>query len=419
MKSTKILNMFKIIAAFASVKNYKKDKINVQYIEDVVASTTLYTKDIDFSKLNQLIKLLGENTLITHNKKLIVINVGFYTDYRANILINNDRLKLIDFSIYLLLKNISVTYKDIFDYKREIAMIEKYKMREANNDKLEGRNSYKIDEEQLLNLNYLLKLDIIKLLFEEENLNSLSIEYDLIFIFNNITWRNIVTLFKLKGINLYGGSSNRRHLLSTVQAQLTTFLLLLNDLKLNKHLIYHSFKIFSNFNNNIERYLLEKINTKVSFEEILELKRLEPESEKYFVSKHNLLMNFTLTLMNLKKNIEISNYEKLELEKTKSEKEIRLKELIGGSYSGQLREKKLRNTHKAIEELNLKLKEQLDNITKFEKEIKDITSYLYNVDTNLFYENGEFKLNRSIKLSQENNLMDITSTENELNNIET
>ena len=279
-------------------------------------------------------------------------------------------------------------------------MIENYKKNKLKIDNFEGVNSYTVKDEQLFNFNYLFKLDIFKLLFEKENLNSLSIEYDLIFIFNDITWRNIVTLFKLKGINLYGGSSNRRHLLSTVQAQLTTFLLFLNDLNLDKNLIYNSFNELSVTNNKIDRFIVENVNSKISFKNLSELKVSSPDSDLYFLYKHNLLMNISLRLLNLITDIETSKNENISLQHIKSEKEKNLVSFINGQYSGKLQEKKIRNTRKTIEELDLKLKEILDKITNSEKEIKDITSYLFFLDKNLFYDNGEFKLNRSIKLCQ-------------------
>lgn len=64
------------------------------------------------------------------------------------------------------------------------------------------------------NFNYLIKLNLLHL-FENESLKDLQEKYKLIFIFEDISWSNIVLLFKTKGINLYGGSDSRRHILST------------------------------------------------------------------------------------------------------------------------------------------------------------------------------------------------------------
>jgi hypothetical protein len=72
-----------------------------------------------------------------------------------------------------------------------------------------------------------------------------SICQDSVFIFRNIRWSSIVLLFKLKGIDISGGTSSKRHLLSTVDATLKEFLDLFygyNTNFINKHIIYESFK---------------------------------------------------------------------------------------------------------------------------------------------------------------------------------
>jgi hypothetical protein len=48
-------------------------------------------------------------------------------------------------------------------------------------------------------------------------------------------------MFKIRGINLYGGSITRRHLLSSVQANLVNFLLLIQGFNFDYKLIYKSF----------------------------------------------------------------------------------------------------------------------------------------------------------------------------------
>ena len=66
-------------------------------------------------------------------------------------------------------------------------------------------------------------------------------------------------LFKVKGVNVYGGSSNRRHLLSTVQAQLMSFLLLINDFSVDSDLVYRSFNDVTTSNKKIDYQLIDYI----------------------------------------------------------------------------------------------------------------------------------------------------------------
>lgn len=83
-----------------------------------------------------------------------------------------------------------------------------------------------------------------------------SICQDSVFIFRNIDWSYLILLFKIKGIDISGGSNTKRHILSTVDATLKEFLDLFygyNTNFINKHIIYESFK-------NKDGYLSSFIN---------------------------------------------------------------------------------------------------------------------------------------------------------------
>jgi hypothetical protein len=60
-------------------------------------------------------------------------------------------------------------------------------------------------------------------------------------------------MFKSINIQVYGGSGTKRHLLSTVQARLTGFLYLLNDMNIDKSIIYESFNKPSAVNSKITK----------------------------------------------------------------------------------------------------------------------------------------------------------------------
>ena len=117
----------------------------------------------------------------------------------------------------------------------------------------------------MYNINYLYKLLLVELYSNVAKIkpNEILMEYDIVFVFDSIYWENLVGVFKNLGISLYGGSSTRRHLLSTVQATLVKFLFLLNNYNLDKLAVYNSFiyvnKKNKKFNNDIHYLKIFKI----------------------------------------------------------------------------------------------------------------------------------------------------------------
>ena len=73
--------------------------------------------------------------------------------------------------------------------------------------------------------------------FLKDNMNN----YNIIFIFEGLIWSNILFLFNLLGITIYGGSNTRRHLLSTVQLSLVKFLELITNFNIDLKIIYNIF----------------------------------------------------------------------------------------------------------------------------------------------------------------------------------
>jgi hypothetical protein len=72
-----------------------------------------------------------------------------------------------------------------------------------------------------------------------------SILQDSVFIFYNLKWNSIVLFFKLRNIEISGGTISKRHLLDTVSSTLKEFLDLFYDYNtnfINKYIIYESFK---------------------------------------------------------------------------------------------------------------------------------------------------------------------------------
>jgi len=103
-----------------------------------------------------------------------------------------------------------------------------------------------------------------------------SICQDSVFIFRNIDWSNLIFLFKLKGIDISGGSNTKRHMLSTVDATLKEFLDLFygyNTNFINKHIIYESFK-------NKDAYLSSHINLNSYKDALNTIKELKDSFKK-------------------------------------------------------------------------------------------------------------------------------------------
>lgn len=392
------LKSFKIIASFASINVTPQHTKSVNYknqlIDNVVASCVLYDKEIDFEKFHSLIELLGKHTSINNNKKTIIINVGYYSDLKASLIFNSEYLKVIDFSIYSLLKNINLNNSDALALRSKMQRIEESKV-------MSESNTYKFSEGEDKTLSYLIKLGVLNLLFDNENnenIESLSIEYDLIFIFNDISWDLIVSLFKLRGINLYGGSSSRRHLLSTVQARLTSFLFLLNDLQIDNNIIYRSFNEFTIYNAKIDRLIVNNIANSITGLGLLEYKKSYPDSKTYLILKHNMIMNLCLRLLSFENEINLIKYEISVLKSSLRDNENR-KTILSNNYSGSFLEKKLENIIKNNNIITEKCNEHTLNLSEISKTIDIIISYLFDLEHSLFSENGEFKLIKSFKLS--------------------
>lgn len=168
-----------------------------------------------------------------------------------------------------------------------------------NNIINENRNI--LNEKNLKNFGYLFKLNLIDLIGNED-LITMNIEYNLIFIFNNIAWSNIVYLFKIYGINLYGGSNSRRHLLSTVQTKLVSFLMLLNDLAIDYNSIYKSFNEINSSTARIEYEFLNMIRSRkpLTLDILRELsKREDFSSNEHYYIHSNLMVTMYLNIRDI------------------------------------------------------------------------------------------------------------------------
>nr|QWO71400.1 RNA polymerase [Lyophyllum semitale] len=98
--------------------------------------------------------------------------------------------------------------------------------------------------------------------FKDKKLSSRTV-----YIFEDISWENIVLLLKLSDLYISGGSSSKRHLISTVQVNLIEFLLALENFNIDLSIIYNSFKedFFSKSSIDLNKYNHQKNLTDKDF----------------------------------------------------------------------------------------------------------------------------------------------------------
>jgi hypothetical protein len=243
---------------------------------------------------------------------------------------------------------------------------------------------------------------------------------DSVFIFRNIPWNIIVFLFKIRGIDISGGSSPKRHMLTTVDATLKEFLDLLynyNTNFINKNILYESFK-------DKNRYLSSLINLD-NYNDILEFnieidnmlltqlkwKDIGKFIEEFYEKKNNFNLDiynqfkfklYILTFKNicfywLIENITdnckkiIKKGQKLEKELNKLNLDISILEKnLSSAFNNEVKELKEKiselNNYKSINEDKIEKNwlELNEELKKIEEEIKDKSIIdLYNMIINL------------------------------------
>lgn len=353
---------FKLIASFASLQ--ESNKTNDRKI---VASIIRYTKDINFKNASELINNLSENTSYIKNTKYLVFNVNDYFKMEASLKINLKNFKVVNINpieiINLILKN-----KENFSEKAENSVSQ-------------------------FDLNYFFKLICLNLFFKNDSEFKLNLsDYNVIFIFNNITWSNIVFIFKIVQITIYGGSSSRRHLLSTVQSNLVSFLYLINDMYLDTSIIYDSFKQETSSSAKIDKEVVKLVRDK-GIEHVNSKNENNSQNLNYILWL-NAKYNIYFTIVN-KITKYLESYREIEqiLKDIASDKIRNTKySQIGGAW-GAKKQQSINKRHvKNAESL------KISNLT-LENLSLDITTQinsLYNLDRELFDEKGVCKLNHSI-----------------------
>lgn len=279
-------------------------------------------------------------------------------------------------------------------------------------DKSEKMISYKHSEylfEYNLTVNdflfYLNEIDNYTGLFEDvfgkinnEKKDFNSLNNDVLFIFEDIEWYNVVLMFKTKNIMISGGTITRRHKINTAEVNLITFLMYLENFKLNRNLIYENYKddLLKNFyDENNSKELINNFNERnQQLNHSLIKNMIKKENEILLINQENIIKGIETKISEIEN--EIKNISSILL----SELEVRNKKLT----KKDLRNIKNKNLSK-INVMKEKLKIKLSNLNKNLVKNKDLLTI---EKANLF------KIKNKIELMSQNKEYSVLRSENKI-----
>lgn len=390
----------KIIASLSSI-NLSKIKNNGIFLENVVSSITYYEREIDFNDVLKTITEIKPMQLIK-NYKFIVINIGLnFSEVTPTVIMDSTSLKVININ---LISFLSMVNKDLFKSFENYLSSREYEDKQYDTIKKEYNKTikkYYEDKESfnmINNFNYLIKLNLLHL-FENESLKDLQEKYKLIFIFEDISWSNIVLLFKTKGINLYGGSDSRRHILSTVEAKLMNFLLLINHFYIDYNAIYVSQTKYAETSAKYEKIITEFLNGEKTYVELI----LSDKSHFNYKNnveffRLNVFLHVYMKLCEILGDMDPYLYKiAVKNREIESARERIQRYSTTGSHLSYA-PIKISRAAKIINELKKEILKIEEDLLLFKPEFTRYANALYRIDVNLFNENGVCKLNDRIEV---------------------
>lgn len=368
-------NNLRIIASLAKITEKENKNSNLK----IIASILQYPYEININEIKIIIEKLNKNTNFFFNSKFIVIHLCSWDDnLEGNLLLNLNNFKYIKFNIFRFIKIFlnnenNKNINELFMFKH---LIEK-----CITNKIEFKN---INDLNVLNF------------FLKDNMNN----YNIIFIFEGLIWSNILFLFNLLGITIYGGSNTRRHLLSTVQLSLVKFLELITNFNIDPKIIYNSFNNLSDLNSKYDKNLINIINNcLLNNTKVIETFKFSENYEFYL--KLNLLLKIILELLNSIKNLEILINNNLELNNNILNDKKQIEKYTNSNYSHKFSSKKIRNATKRIINYNEQIYNNKNDIIEIEKNIKNniILIYIIENKNNFFDNKGIFNYDNRIKIN--------------------
>lgn len=351
---------------------YDIDIENLNYTVDFLSKTHFFQKSkflvINFNYNQRTSLLKGEHPhlsrqsrergsgVLINNKDVKFLNVNFFEFISVLLLSRNSETKVYDNIIYTLNRIINSSKSEKFNHKN---------IRDFNSLYLKDNNDY----------------------------------FNVIFIFNDITWSNIKLIFKIMDINIYGGTITRRHLLSTVELGLVKFLLLLHNMYIDPSVIFKSFNELSSYN---AKYDKSVINLVKNLPETLdEIDTLDIQYGNELILKLNIITNLFLQIIDVIKDLNLIEERILNLEGELKRTKERLYDLENKDIDVSHKPKKIYNCRENInkfkEEIQKLESESLDLKTKLESNGLN----LYFVYSGFFDEDGYFIFSDKLKISEE------------------
>jgi hypothetical protein len=351
MKNLNLINPCIMVSVAKIENNENKNKKNLQ----VVGSIIKYSGEINIESIEKTSSFLSQYTRFFEKNKFIIIHLNFWDNYYKDTccLLDIENVKYLSGNIFKFIDEIKQGGKNLDQLVRLF----------NDNMPYGGYSVAKALDRLFLNENFLLK--------DSMGYNNL------IFIFDGMPLSVITFFLRIIGVTIYGGSSNRRHLLSTVHKSLVMFLELLNEMCVDPDIIYESYKDVevsnaAKYDNNFIKLLdrVYKPSNEIDKQEaISELNKIvELGSESYTLyTKLNLLF---ISYLKIFENIGLIRSIRKELSTLDPE-----------------------NKHQVGRIESLKA-----SISKLEEGIQVVGHSLYKFDKNLFNENGEFVYDSDIKL---------------------
>src|ERR1700742_1616348 len=227
------MNKYNIIMALARTNSAKRN--DTERLK-LISSVTKYYGEINTYELKVNVENLIQKTEFFYENNERVIETPQFKYIRLNILV--------------LLQNLWLEYNNSARTEAFQLFFDRIKRIRNYDDYVSATFDYSLKTGRDI---------LVGNIFDNKNFNKYN---NIIFIFNNIPYKNCLLLLKTAGISIHGGIGTRRHILSTVQASLTSFLLLLNNFKIDYNQIYKNFS---------DSDIREKDFNEVKFSEIINL----------------------------------------------------------------------------------------------------------------------------------------------------
>lgn len=281
------MQKYKIIASIAKIENNN----NNQRLE-VIGSFVKFYGTIDFEAIKKTAKFLTEKTKFFDQNSFYILHLHYWDGQAKNFEIIAEKE----------IPGVKILNVNIFTFIQSLKLGHSLGIAKALNTRkeLEGFEAFG-DDREIFSLRKLLLRKNMKY-------------KNVILIFDSLSLSNLYILLKTLGITIYGGNSQRRHLLSTVQKSLVMALQLINDMDVSPNTIYESYTdgdmIKGKNVNKIGRLIDDVVNSKDIEEKEKNLSKLNEytqilsEDVDNFLKQYNDLFGFFVeyTYYALKKN---------------------------------------------------------------------------------------------------------------------